>query len=156
MITWALKCFSHRLEDLSSISQKPHEKLGLTEHNWNPSASGMEKGRSLGLLTSQSIQSARCRFSETPFLNTQGRMWLKRKSSVDSCPQPPYICTYTRVHMPTVQTHKYTHTKYERGVWPLLIPALRGERQEDLCEFKTSMIHKGTSRTARATQRYPD
>ena len=34
-----------------------------------------------------------------------------------------------------------------------LIPALRRQRQMDLCEFETSLVYKVRSRTARATKR---
>lgn len=111
-----IKCFSHKLEGPSSTPQKPHEKLGMTEHTWNPSASGMETGRSLGLLASQSIQSVRSGFSETPSLNPQGRVWPKRTSSVDPCPQPPYICTYTCVHAHSTNTHIHTCKVWKRGL----------------------------------------
>ena len=37
-----------------------------------------------------------------------------------------------------------------------LIPALRRQKQMDLCEFKASLVYKETPRTARAvTQRNP-
>jgi hypothetical protein len=36
-----------------------------------------------------------------------------------------------------------------------IIPALRRQRQENLCEFKTSMIYRVSSRKARATPRNP-
>jgi hypothetical protein len=36
-----------------------------------------------------------------------------------------------------------------------LIPALWKQRQEDLCEFKTSLVYRVNSRTDRATQRNP-
>jgi hypothetical protein len=36
-----------------------------------------------------------------------------------------------------------------------LIPALRRQRQADLCECENSLIYGGSSRTARATQRNP-
>jgi hypothetical protein len=36
-----------------------------------------------------------------------------------------------------------------------LILALRGHRQEDLCEFKLSQGYRWSSRTARTTQRNP-
>ena len=36
-----------------------------------------------------------------------------------------------------------------------LIPALGRQRQEELCEFKASLVYKGSSRMARATQRNP-
>jgi hypothetical protein len=34
-----------------------------------------------------------------------------------------------------------------------LIPALRRQRQVNLCEFKVSLVYRVSSRTARATQR---
>jgi hypothetical protein len=34
-----------------------------------------------------------------------------------------------------------------------LIPALRRQRQADLCEFKVSLVYRMSSRTARATHR---
>jgi hypothetical protein len=34
-----------------------------------------------------------------------------------------------------------------------LIPALRRQRQADLCEFKASLVCRASSRTSRATQR---
>ena len=34
-----------------------------------------------------------------------------------------------------------------------LIPALRRQRQEDLCEFEAKLIYRVSSRTARATYR---
>ena len=34
-----------------------------------------------------------------------------------------------------------------------LISALRRQRQEDLCEFKASLVYTMSSRTARATER---
>jgi hypothetical protein len=46
----------------------------------------------------------------------------------------------------------------ERQVWchKPLIPALKRERQSDLCEFKVSLVYSMNSRTARAvTQRNP-
>ena len=36
-----------------------------------------------------------------------------------------------------------------------LIPALRRQRQTDVCEFKASQVYRASSRTARATQRNP-
>ena len=36
-----------------------------------------------------------------------------------------------------------------------LIPALLGQRQEELCEFKASLVYRVSSRTARLTQRNP-
>jgi hypothetical protein len=49
--------------------------------------------------------------------------------------------------------------KFEAGQWisMLLIPALRRQRQKqvDLCEFETSLVYRGSSRTAKATQRNP-
>jgi hypothetical protein len=36
-----------------------------------------------------------------------------------------------------------------------LIPALRRQKQADLCEFKTTMDYEASSRTVRATQRNP-
>ena len=42
------------------------------------------------------------------------------------------------------------------GQWHApLMPALRGMRQVDLFEFKTSMVYRMSSRVARATQRNP-
>ena len=37
-----------------------------------------------------------------------------------------------------------------------LIPALRRQRQADLCEFEASLVYRVSSRTFRATQRNPD
>jgi hypothetical protein len=34
-----------------------------------------------------------------------------------------------------------------------LLPALERQRQEDLCEFKASLVSIATSKTARGTQR---
>lgn len=36
-----------------------------------------------------------------------------------------------------------------------LVPALRKQRQVDLCEFEASLVYKVSSRTAKATQRHP-
>jgi hypothetical protein len=36
-----------------------------------------------------------------------------------------------------------------------LIPALRRQRQEDLCECEDSLVYRVSSRTANATQRNP-
>jgi len=36
-----------------------------------------------------------------------------------------------------------------------LIPALRRQRQVELCEFEASLLYKASSRTARATQTDP-
>ena len=36
-----------------------------------------------------------------------------------------------------------------------LIPALRKQRQADLCEFKASLVYRASSRISRATQRNP-
>jgi hypothetical protein len=36
-----------------------------------------------------------------------------------------------------------------------LIPTLRRQRLEDLCEFQASLIYSSSSRTVRATQRNP-
>jgi hypothetical protein len=36
-----------------------------------------------------------------------------------------------------------------------LIPALMKQRQMNLCEFKASLVYRGSSRTSRATQRNP-
>ena len=37
-----------------------------------------------------------------------------------------------------------------------LIPALRWQRQVDLCEFEASLVYRPSSRTdSKATQRYP-
>ena len=36
-----------------------------------------------------------------------------------------------------------------------LIPALRRQRQADLCEFDASLVYRAASRTVRATQRKP-
>jgi hypothetical protein len=35
----------------------------------------------------------------------------------------------------------------------LLIPSLRRQRQVDLCEFKASLVHGGSFKTVRTTQR---
>jgi hypothetical protein len=37
----------------------------------------------------------------------------------------------------------------------LLIPALKRQREVDLCEFKTSLVYRENSRTAGATQINP-
>jgi hypothetical protein len=36
-----------------------------------------------------------------------------------------------------------------------LIPALRRQRQADLCEFEASLVYRSSSTTAKATQRNP-
>ena len=36
-----------------------------------------------------------------------------------------------------------------------LIPALGRQRQEDLCEFRVSLVYRVSSKTSRATQRNP-
>ena len=36
-----------------------------------------------------------------------------------------------------------------------LIPALRRQRQADLCEFEASLVYIASSRTARATLKHP-
>jgi hypothetical protein len=36
-----------------------------------------------------------------------------------------------------------------------LIPALGRQKQAELCKFKTRMVYRGSSRTARTTQRNP-
>ena len=36
-----------------------------------------------------------------------------------------------------------------------MMPALRRQRQADLCEFKASLGYRASSRTVRATQRNP-
>jgi hypothetical protein len=36
-----------------------------------------------------------------------------------------------------------------------LIPAPRRQKQADLCEFETSLVYRGSSGTARDTQRNP-
>jgi hypothetical protein len=36
-----------------------------------------------------------------------------------------------------------------------LIPALRRQRQGHLCDFKTNLVYRASSQTARATQRNP-
>jgi hypothetical protein len=36
-----------------------------------------------------------------------------------------------------------------------LIPALRRERQADLCDFEASLVYRVNSRTSRGTQRNP-
>ena len=43
---------------------------------------------------------------------------------------------------------------YVVGQWRpmLLIPALRGQRQADLCEFEASLVYKASFRTARVKQ----
>jgi hypothetical protein len=35
------------------------------------------------------------------------------------------------------------------------MPALKRQKQEDLCKFEASLVYKVSSRTARATQRNP-
>jgi hypothetical protein len=47
---------------------------------------------------------------------------------------------------------------FSSQVWwcMFLILALRRQRQEDFCEFKTSLIYRESSGTARDTQRNPD
>ena len=37
----------------------------------------------------------------------------------------------------------------------IIIPALGKQKQADLCEFVASLVYRGSSRTARATQRNP-
>jgi hypothetical protein len=44
---------------------------------------------------------------------------------------------------------KETHAKWW---WPF-IPALRRQRQTDLCEFNASLVYRANSRAARATER---
>ena len=48
-------------------------------------------------------------------------------------------------------------TKVDPGLWGhmLLIPALKRQREVDLCEFKTSLVYRENSRTAGATQIKP-
>jgi hypothetical protein len=50
-------------------------------------------------------------------------------------------------------------SKRETHSWMLrctpLIPALRRQRQVDLCEFEASLVYKVSTRTAMATQRNP-
>ena len=36
-----------------------------------------------------------------------------------------------------------------------LIPALKRQRQADLCEFEARLVYRGNSRTVRAIQRNP-
>ena len=36
-----------------------------------------------------------------------------------------------------------------------LIPALRKQRQVDLCQFEANLVYKASSRTYKATQRNP-
>jgi hypothetical protein len=45
------------------------------------------------------------------------------------------------------------HHTWQRHAF--LIPALGRQKQEDLCEFKASLVFIVESRTARTTQRYP-
>jgi hypothetical protein len=37
----------------------------------------------------------------------------------------------------------------------VVLPALRRQRQADLCEFEASLVYRVSSRTGRATQRNP-
>ena len=53
------------------------------------------------------------------------------------------------------QTKQKTNTS---GAWwwhTPLVPALRRQRQENLCEFEASLAYKASSRTARTTQKNP-
>jgi hypothetical protein len=57
------------------------------------------------------------------------------------------------------QTNKKNKNKTKKRCQVLLylpiIPALKRQRQVDLCEFKTSLVYRASSRTARVTQRNP-
>jgi hypothetical protein len=83
-------------------------------------------------------------------------------------------CTYICAGK-TLDTHKLNTPKERkegresggwgyllRVYWPVgqwwcmpLIPVLKRQRKEDLCEFKSSLVYRASSRIARATQRNP-
>ena len=54
-----------------------------------------------------------------------------------------------------IQSHSLKSRKGEPRQWRRtpLVPALGRQRQVDLCQFEASLIYRGSSRTARATQR---
>jgi len=55
---------------------------------------------------------------------------------------------------PTIPLIEWKSPSSARWWWcKLLIPALRRQRQVDLCEFKASLVYRVSSRTGRAAQR---
>ena len=60
-----------------------------------------------------------------------------------------HLLAYVGIYTPIIHINQ----NFKNSVlwWHIpLIPALGRQRQEDLCEFKTSLVYRGSSRTARA------
>jgi hypothetical protein len=65
---------------------------------------------------------------------------------------------FLRLHSETLSQGKKKGggRKRARQWWHIpLIPALRRQKQMDLCKFEASLVYRVSSRTARATQRDP-
>jgi hypothetical protein len=58
-----------------------------------------------------------------------------------------HLASYTQIRIKMLEAEQW---------WPMpLIPALRRQRQEGLCEFTASLVYRVSSRIARTTQRNP-
>ena len=73
----------------------------------------------------------------------------QQKGTCDSNLWSSYTRTYTQVHTcPKTQSPRYTHIETHANI-PIarlgtpLIPALRRQRQVQLCEFQASLVYKG-------------
>jgi hypothetical protein len=107
------------------------------------------------------------RFSELCSLRVSWRVFITRTESF-RCPEGArelYFCLDLQLHRHRVGKPQ-GRPRGRRQHWSLTvgsclsfldnqIPALRMQRQVNLCEFKASLVYRESSKIARATQRNP-
>ena len=67
--------------------------------------------------------------------------------------QPDELECHTRQKYPSKLKSKWQHFRGKLGWHTLLIPALRRQTWEELCEFEANLVYRASSKTAGATQR---